>query len=37
MKEKLESDKLKWPWLFLPIGECVEIEIYQFLEKEDEE
>lgn len=35
MKDKLDSSKLKWPWLFLPVDECVEIEIYKYLETED--
>lgn len=35
MKDKLESSKLKWPWFFLPVDECVEIEIYNYLETED--
>lgn len=31
IKDKLETSKIKWPYLFLPIDECVEIELYNFL------
>ena len=31
MKERLNSSQLKWPYLFLPVDECVEKEIKKFI------